>query len=234
MPHAGLLAPKEDKVFVEGVRRFIRGDHAGALAQFQDASARDATGRYVGEELFEAMCLVELGRMAEAIAPLETVVRSDAAIPDARMIRYHIEGGFEIQITPFTSARVPMSHLTAALMLAEVYQHAERTEDAIRLLESLGATSSDRLFALSLAELYDGASRWNDVVRVTDEFTENTDDVGLQLVLYRANALGKLGMSDGALAMCKEALRFRKREPQLLHVARYLRARSTSSRASAR
>jgi tetratricopeptide (TPR) repeat protein len=119
-----------------------------------------------------------------------------------------------------------MSNLAVALMLAEVYQNCGRSESAIELLESLGSLSPTAEFALSLAELYFEREQWQDVSRVTEGFETNEDDLTAQLLAIRAHALGELNMPEAALTVAKEALRFKKRRPETLRFARYIRAGS--------
>jgi hypothetical protein len=84
-----------------------------------------------------------------------------------------------------------------------------RVDDAIELVESLGALSNDASCALSLADLYAARGRWDDVVRVTDDFTSNTDDITTLILAFRAQALSNLGLHDASLVSVKEALRFK-------------------------
>lgn len=223
-PKAGVLAPKEDKLFVKGVTTYMQGRHEEALALFRDVMSRDQHSRHVGEEFFAGMCLVALQRLDEAIEPFETVIASEQAIPDPLMSKYGVGGRLQVQITHLVEAEVEMSSLGAALMLAEVYQHTDRAEKAIELLESLGSVAPDPIFALSLAELYSQADRAGDIVRVTEGFARNTDDATAQLLIYRADALRDQGLNDAALAVLKEALKSRSRTPTILLVGRYVRA----------
>jgi lipoprotein NlpI len=61
------------------------------------------------------------------------------------------------------------------------------------------------------------------VVRVTDGSTTNADDLTCQMLTYRARALRAKGLNDGAMAMLKEALKSKRRDPVLLRRARYER-----------
>jgi tetratricopeptide (TPR) repeat protein len=222
-PKAGLLAPKEDKLFVRGVTAYMQGRHAEALELFRGISARDAADRHVAEELFAAMSLVALDRAGEAVAPLETVVGSHRPLPDELMQRYGVDGVIEVDVTPFVAARLPIGSVGAALLLAEVYQQTGRAQKAIELLESLGSLSPEPVVALSLAELYTQTSAWRDVIRVTDGF-RNVDDATCHLQCMRSNALRELGTNDAALEAAREALRSRSRRPEILRLARYQRA----------
>jgi tetratricopeptide (TPR) repeat protein len=234
-PKAGIFAPRAEKVFVQGVTAYMQGRHADALNAFRDVQARDADAQHVGEEFFAGMCLVELGRASDAIPCFEAVLGSDHAIPDQLMAKYGVGGVMEIGVTPAVSVTVPMSNLAVALILAEVYQHTDQRQKAIELLESLGAEApGEPLFALSLADLYSEGDKWDEVVRVTEGIQTNEDDVTLNILASRANAMNELGMAEAALALTKEALRTKKRSPSLLRFARYIRGRAyeTAGKAS--
>lgn len=222
-PKAGLLAPKEEKLFVQGVTAYMQGRHDEALRLLQDVRARDANQAHVGEEYFAAMSLIALERYEDAIDPLEDVVASSVGLPDPLMVKYGVTGMTQIQVTPNVVAELPISPVGAALMLAELYQETDRSKDAIELLESLGSIAPSPIFALSLTELYTGESAWDDVVRVSEGFT-NADDATCELLAMRANALYELGLMEAAIAAAKEALRSSKRAPELLRAARYVRA----------
>lgn len=226
-PRAGMLAPKAEKIFVQGVTSYMQGRYEDALRSFKDVSERDEIGAHAAEEFFAGMTLVAIERLDEAVPFLEAVLASDHTIPDQLMTKYGVGGDLEVAVTPATSVRVPMSNLSVALMLAEAYQRTGARQKAIELLESLGAIApGEPAFALSLADLYAEAEEWDDVVRVTEGVTENQDDVSANILGFRANAMVELGMSEAALAITKEALRFRKRSPELLWFARYVRGRA--------
>jgi tetratricopeptide (TPR) repeat protein len=208
---------------VKGVTAYMQGRHDEALAVLQDVSQRDQANRHLGEELFEALCLVALGRLDEAVAPLETVVAFDRPLPDALMQKYRIGGVIQVNVTPLVSATLPIVGGAVALLLAEVYQHTGNAERAIRLLESLGSISPDPVFALSLADLYTQTSAWQDVVRVSDGLG-NVDDLTCNVLCFRSRAFRELGINDGALESARQALTSRSRNPELLRLARYERA----------
>lgn len=226
-PTAGLLAPKAEKVFVQGVTAYMQGRHKEALAAFQDVEARDTRGAHVGEEFFAGMCLVALDRIPEAIPYFEVVLASDYPIPDPLMTKYRVGGAMEVGVTPVVSVTVPMSNLAVALILAETYQRTGEPQKAIELLESLGAEApGERVFALSLADLYFEGDSWDDLLRVTEGVDSNEDDATLNILTFRAYALNELGMTEAALALTKESLRTKKRNPNLLRFARYIRGRA--------
>lgn len=138
-PKAHLFSSKEDKLFVQGVTAYMKGQHDEALALFQGVAARDTQARHVGEELFAGLCLIALDRAPEAIEPLETVLGSDMALPDALMTKYKVGGTIQVVLSPYTKVDVPIGHLGAALLLAEVYEHTGSIDKGTDLLESLGS-----------------------------------------------------------------------------------------------
>jgi tetratricopeptide (TPR) repeat protein len=226
-PKAGLLAPKAEKLFVQGVTAYMEGRHGDALEAFEDVEAKDVNEQHIGEEFFAGMCLVGLDRLEEAVFYLETVLASEFSIPDPLMTKYGIGGLIEIGVTPAVPVTVPMNNLAVALLLAEVYQRTDQRQKAIELLESLGAEApGEPVFALSLADLYSEGAEWDDVVRVTQGVQANEDDVSLNILSLRASSLSELGMSEAALALTKECLRTKKRSPELLRFARYVRGRA--------
>lgn len=224
LPRARLFSPRDEKSFVRGITAYVRGDHEAALAAFGESMARDTSEAHVAEEYFAAFSLLALDRHDEAIEELRKVLASPVEIPDPLMRDYSVAGETVVRITPELTATLPHSNLAAALLLAELLQHTGRTQEAAELLESLGSTAPDAAFALSLADLYVDLERWEDVVRVTDGFTANTDDLTCLLLAYRARALRRQDMGEGALALLREALKPRKRDRQVLLVARYERA----------
>ena len=223
-PKAGFLAPKDEKLFVQGVTAYMQGRHEEALAKLVESSGRDRDGRHVGEEFFAGMCLVGLERNDEAISYVEHVVNSDEPIPDALMRKYGIGGQMVVAVTPITMVEVPMTSAGVALLLAELYQRGGRVDSAIELVESLGALSNEAACALSLADLYSDQRRWDEVVRVTDGFTSNSDDITALALVCRALAFNELGLHGASLVSANEALRFKKRQAEILHAARYQRA----------
>ena len=187
-PKAGLLTPKSEKEFVQGVTAYLQGRYDEALGMLRTVEAKDAVtvylqehyaealrraavrrgGAHIGEEFFIALSLVALDRVPEAIPSFEAVLASEGSLPDAIMSKYRIGGTVDVSVTPAVSVSLPMSNLAVALMLAEAYRRTGQQRKAIELLESLGAEApGSPVFALSLADLYSRADRWDDVIRVT-------------------------------------------------------------------
>jgi tetratricopeptide (TPR) repeat protein len=223
-PKAGMMAPKGDKAFVRGVTAYMQGRHSEAFAALEEARGLDPENRHIGEELFAALSLVGLQRVAEAIPYFEAALASDQSIPDSIMTKYNVGGSIQVNVTPVVMVTVPFSNLAVGLILAEAYQLTQQRQKAIDLLETLGSQApAEPVFALSLADLYSEGQEWDQVVRVTEGVETNEDDVTLNALLFRADALFELGMTEGTLALTKECLRSKKRNPELLRTARYLR-----------
>jgi tetratricopeptide (TPR) repeat protein len=226
-PKAGVLAPRAEKQFVQGVTAYMQGRHADALAALRDVEAKDAGGEHVGEEFFASLCLAALERLGEAVPYLEAILASDFSIPDSLMTKYRVTGAMQIEVTPAVTVTVQMSNLAVALILAEAYQRTDQRSKAVELLESLGGEApGEPVFALSLADLYFDGEQWDDVVRVTEGVQANDDNATLNILTFRAYALNELGMTEAALALTKECLRTKKRNPALLRFARYVRGRA--------
>ena len=151
---------------------------------------------------------------------LQVLIASEHVLPDQIMAKYGVGGLIEVALTPLSTITMPITTFGAALLLAEVYQRLGHREEAITLVQSLGAVTEEPVCALSLAELYGESNQWQDVVRVTEGFPSNVDDLTLEIICRRAAALSELGMHTGALQVLKEALRFRKRDPIMLRTAR--------------
>ena len=84
--------------------------------------------------------------------------------------------------------------------------------------------SEDPDVLLALCDLYADAEGWDEIVDAAAG-AKNEDDLTLQLRLYQARALREQGMNDAALEAYKDALRSKKRDPDLLNEARYERGK---------
>jgi tetratricopeptide (TPR) repeat protein len=223
LPKAGRFAPKSEKAFVNGVARYMEGRYPAALEAFEQSMERDPGRHHIAEEYFAAFCLVALGRNKEAANMLEDVLGSAVDLPDDLMRKYGIGGTAFVTVTPNVVAQIPHGNLAAGLLLAELYQVAGRADEAAEVLETFGAVAPHPLFALSLADLYNELGQRDPILRVTDDYVTNTDDPTAQLLVYRARAFGEKGMHVTALETLKEALKSRKRNPEILKQARYER-----------
>lgn len=224
LPKPGVFAPAHEKAFAKGVSALVAGNPEQALLRFQEASAKDAANKAAADDLFAGLVASQLGRPEVAAPYLERVVMAPNALPDDLMLKYIPGGMTEIGITDRVSVQVEFGSLAAALGLAEIYQRTNRRDEAIGLLQQLNAVAPHRAIILSLAELLSEAGAYDEVVELTAG-VRNEDDLTLQLCVFQAQALEAQGMTDAALEVYREALRARKRDPELLKAARYGRGR---------
>ena len=75
-PKAGLLAPKAEKEFVQGVTAYMQERYSEALVALQSAEDRDAGEAHIGEEFFAALSLVALDRVPRG----DPILRSGARL----------------------------------------------------------------------------------------------------------------------------------------------------------
>lgn len=224
LPKAGLFAPAHEKAFAKGVSLLVAGRLEEALAKFEEASRRDTAEKALADDLFAGLLAAQLDRHQVAMPYLEKVVRATQALPDSLMAKYIPGGVTQIQVTPSVVVEVEFGSMAAALGLAEIYQRGGRREEAIAVLQQLDEISSAPALTLSLAELLSEAKAYEEVVQLTAG-VRNEDDLTLQLCIYQAEALQAQGMTDAALEVYREALRARKRDPELLKAARYGRGK---------
>lgn len=219
-PKPGLLAPGYEKAFHKAIHAYVGGDVRGALTLFRDASSKDTDERALSDDFFAGLLSAQIEDDASAIYFLEKVVRSSQPLPDALMDKYVSGGGIGVPVTSSVSVDVPFGSLAAALTLAEVYQRQDRRDEAIGLLQQLIEVNPDPSLKLSLCDLYAEAEAWDEIVELAAG-TTNEDDASCQVRIYQARAFEAQGMNDAALEAYKDALRSKKREPELLREARY-------------
>ena len=125
----------------------------------------------------------------------------------------------------------------------------DREEEAFALLESTYLTwftlEQNLMILIVLCGIFMDAERWDDVIRTVASYeVTNSDDQGFKLKLLQAQAMERKGINEAALAVYKELLKSkprdptkfattvaqiererRQRDPELLKEARYLRGR---------
>ena len=223
-PKPGLFASGYEKAFYKAVQTYAQGDVSGAVAHFRESASKDTSDKALADDLFAGLLSAQVGDDAQAIPYLEKVAVSDLALPDALMEKYVPGGGLTVAVTENVSVDVPFGSMAAALTLAEVYQRNGRLDEAIGLLQQLVEVAPHPFLVLSLCDLFAEAAAWDEIVEVAAG-TANEEDVSLQVRLFQARALTEQGMREAALDAYKDALRSKKRDPDLLKAARYERAR---------
>lgn len=224
LPKPGLFAPKHEKDFAKALDAYAKGDTSAALGYFRSASEKDTSDRAIADDLLAGILSVEAGQSEQAIPHLEKVVASERELPDELMQKYRLGGYLALNITNRVQAEVEWSSLAAALALVECYQEAGRVDEAIGVLQQLADTDSNPAIILSLCDLYAETGAWDEIVDAAAGI-QNEDDTTLQIRLYQARALREQGLNDAALQAYKDALKSKKRNPELLKEARYGRGK---------
>jgi tetratricopeptide (TPR) repeat protein len=218
----GLFAPKHEKEFYKALQAYAKGETEEARKLFESASAKDEGERVLADDLLAGIVNATSGKLDEAIRYLETVVASEVELPDELMTKYLSGGGIAVGVTERVRVAVEWGSLAAALTLVECYQAQERTEEAIGVLQQLADAEPSPALILSLCDLYSETGAWDEIVDAAAGVT-NEDDVTLEIRLLRARALREQGLDEAALGVYKDALRSKKRDPELLKDARYER-----------
>ena len=226
LPKAGLFASASEKRYRDGLVAYLSGDKAAAGQAFEAAVAAEPNA--TSAHLFAAISLTDDVDLPRVIRHLEAVITSDQPWPDkflAKLLGHATELGIDVKITELISARVPLDHMGASLLLAEAYQLANRLEEAIGLVQQLHeANPGDRAIRLSLADLLLADGDYEGVVETAAGVT-NDDDLSVALLHMKAAALSALGHGTAAVDTFKEALaKTANRDESLLHAVRYDRA----------
>jgi tetratricopeptide (TPR) repeat protein len=144
--------------------------------------------------------------------------------------RYEVDMGVGLPITDEVEAHIQPGENGVLLALAEAFQRTEKAELAIETLLRLYQNDpQDIVVRLSLAELYDlrypnGEQALRQIVQYAED-VHNESPVHAALMLYRARALRKLGVPEGARDTLTKALRRKKGySNDLLLALRYERA----------
>lgn len=228
LPKPGFLAGAADKRYYEGFQAYLAAQPAKAMSAFEACLASEP--RAASAHLF---CAILAGKMdlpdSVQLEHLEKAVQSQEPIPDRLQSKYlpsqMVALQLAVKITDTIQAEAPFDSVGATLMLAELYQHMGRLEDAIGLVQQLHeAAPSNPAIRLSLADLYlaDGD---NEGVLEAASTARNDSDLGAALLHLRAAAMFAMSHRDGAFDAFKEALaKTAGRDPDLLKVIRYDRA----------
>jgi tetratricopeptide (TPR) repeat protein len=195
------------------------------LTAFEQSSSRDS--RNLSDDLFAGVCALRLEDKEKALGYMERVVESDIPLPDSLMIKYLASATMTItlHVTPRVEAQIPFDSLGAALILAELYQEADRRDEAIGILRQLAEEAPDDIvLKLSLCDLlYEDGS--DDEVIELAAGVENDSEPALACLHLKGKALARRGLHSAALDTFSAGLRKTSgRNPELLKEIRYDRA----------
>jgi tetratricopeptide (TPR) repeat protein len=212
-PKPGWLAPKGEKELYKAV-------------QAGDGEAMYQAGQQHPQIAFPAAVLGGLfkfrqGDTTQAQELLEWAFTQDRdTAGDPFLSKYCSATRVSLEVAPGAVAELGLDRSTIGLALAELYQDAGDLPAAIRVVEQVEPTT---FAALSLAELYLQAGQPYEVVTLTQNIV-NEDDATALLCVFRGAALREQGYNDAAREALKEALKSRKRAPEVRHRALWERA----------
>jgi len=218
-----LVTPDDEEAFVDGCRELALGNEEEAYAHLTKAT-------HLPDGAFLAGFLaLKLGKPVEATHFLTSAAGAQEKL--GRLFgKYGIVATLRLAITEEVAADVSCNREGVLLGLVEAYQAQGQVNEAIHCLETLKRLHpDDPVIRLSLCELLlerdgdtkDAAKR---VVHLTQGI-ENESAVHAALLLYKARALRKLGLSEAAKEALTLALRRKKgRSEELLRALRYERA----------
>jgi tetratricopeptide (TPR) repeat protein len=224
IPKPGLFAPDYEKEFHKGILKFLAEDLDAARLHFRASAEKDSGNRMLSDDFLAGLLSYQLDDLPSAIFYLERVVQSDQLLPDQLMTKYIPTGGIEIGVTEGVTIEVPFGTACAILTLVEGYQRADRTEEAIGLLQRFLAVAEHPALVLSLVELFAEDGDWDEVIELASGYAIE-DDTTFGIRLFQAQALEAQGVDDAALEVYKDCLRSKKRNPELLREARYRRGK---------
>lgn len=220
-----LVASPQEKAFVGGLAALSVGNSEQALQAMESALASDPA-------LADAAWLAGLLRLQqEDYAAAErhfTQAHRHAAQLGQRFDKYQLVPTVNLPITPEVSVQLPANAQGALLGLVEAMQLQGKGQEALPFLESLlRLDAQDPVALASFAEIAlqgQDPQRWKQVVELTAG-VENDTPIHTAVLLYRGQALVKLGMDHAAEGVFTTALRRTKdRSVALLRDIRYQRA----------
>lgn len=217
-----MSVPEDQKPLAAGCQALAKGDEDAAFTQFQQA-AHLADGAFLAGVL-----ALKKGQLAEATQYLTAAAGKEQEL-GKQLSTYGISATMSLAITEEVAAHVEPSLRGVLLALAEAYQAQEKQTDAMACLERLQKlVPNDLVVKLSLAELLteDGPGDQAMLQRVVQltEGIENESVIHTALLLFKAQALRRLGLLDAAQTLLTSALRRQKDRPdELLRALRYER-----------
>jgi tetratricopeptide (TPR) repeat protein len=221
-PHPGIFARHYERAFFDGVQKVTAGEYEAALAAFKDADQSDDKHRAISPALFAGVLSFQLGDHAPAATYLERITHSAQPLPDKLMSKYAPDLHMSVDVNR-VSIPVLVGSLAAAMLLAECYAETGRVPQAIGIAQQLYEHSGTPGLLLFLCAMYQRAEDWDEIVHATAG-VNNEDDLTLTLGLWQAEAMEKQDLPDAAFEAYRDALKSKKRDPQLLKEARYKRA----------
>ncbi len=191
-----LTTPDDEEELVAGMKAMVQGDTAIAAEHFQK-SAHLADGAFLAGVL-----ALKSGEDAQAIIYLE-MARNQAVGLGAYFAKYGVNGSFEVPVTKQIKAKGTVGMKLLLLLLVEAYQAGGRFQEAVDVLNELHALApEDVVVRVSRAELLVDEVGTKEACQQVVELAKGIDsrsEVEAALLLYKAEALRKLGLNMAAL-----------------------------------
>lgn len=218
-----LTTPADELDLVDALRALHEGQEDEGYRYAQQA-VHLADGAFLA-----GFVAFKRGQFAEAASYFQRALERKEGLGKA-FDKYDVDMGVELPITEDVGAHIHPNENGVLLALAEAYQQTGENELAIETLLRLHRSDPDDLVVrLSLAELlnqqYPNAEQVQQQIVQLAEDVHNESPIHAALMYYRALALRKLGLLEGARDTLTKALRRKKGYPSdLLLALRYERA----------
>jgi predicted Zn-dependent protease len=214
-PSPGIFSPKGEKALYKALQ-------SGDLKQVEDVASR------FPDHAAPAACIAGLESAAnqdwtQAELLLRQALRATPPVESHPFVVKYIvtrEIYESVSIAPGVTVDLPYTHDMLSLVLAEVLQAQGKIAEAIEVVEQLDPTT---YAAVSLSELYLEADRSAEIIDLTNGIS-NEDDATALLCVYRAVAMREQEHYDAAREALKEALKSKRRAPEIRHRALVERA----------
>jgi tetratricopeptide (TPR) repeat protein len=218
-----LTVPDDEKALVEGFKALSEGDEARALENAQTV-AHIPDGAFVAGFL-----LFKRGEFERAMNAFQMALQKPDELGKIAA-KYGLDLSVSLPITEDISATIEPNLDSVQLALAECQQQLGLIDAALENLRQLYRLyPEDVLVRLSLAELLsdtypDDPQVQREIVQLAEN-AHNESAVHAALMYYRARALRKLGLLDGAMDTLTKALKRKAGYPDdLLLALNYERA----------
>lgn len=218
-----LVTPKDEQDLVAGLAALVQGDERKALDCLERAN------HLTDAAFLSGILQLKKGLPHEALTRLRFAAQRKARL-GSYLTKYGVEARFRISVTPQVKVEIRPDRRGLVLALVEAYQELDRLEEAIPYLKQLQQSApDDPVVTLSLIELLmearSGDRRMAKKVIELAANIENDSEVHGAILLFRAKALGVLGMNSAARTVLSKTLRKTKnRSKELLRSLRYERA----------
>lgn len=218
-----LTIPGDELALVEALKALASGDETRALEQAQQAV-------HLGDGAFLAgFLLFKRGQFSEAAVAFQQALKAADQLGNHAK-KYDLDLAIAFPITDTISIHIQPSMEGALLALAECHQQLGLTELATENMQELyDLQPGDLLVRLALAEVlseaYPDSQPVQQRIVALAEDVHNASPIHAALMYYRARALRKLGLIEGAKDTLTKGLRRKKDYPDdLLRALRYERA----------